>query len=1561
MEAGPGPPGETPTERRRRLANERRRRYREAHRDQLRDLSRLRREADDADAERQRSQRRRDEGTHERDQQQRSQRRRDEGTHERDQQQRSQRRRDEGTHADNHLRNRLRSFSVPAQDRRITHPFVAAVTGLKTFKTCNICKETDILADTKVNAGGTCTRCHRERTVPHKFSAANGMIPDAVPDELRSLTFLEEMLISKILPSIYICRLRGGGQYGYSNHAIAFPQELDSLAVELPRRPSETGVLLIRKRGTNNTQRDYRVRQAKVAAALRWLQINNPYYANITISHNNIAELPEDGVPDTLPELDEDDSDDTDRPEEAAGGGGDLTGDADREEATTVTAVGQRRRQPTEVERIAQAVEGSAEPPLEWPRRAQEPVNEYGHIGLFTQAFPTLFPMASADISHVDPTCPRAKHVEYGEWLAHLMSLEDGRYARHPRFRYYVWNLLQRKRAAQTGRVFMRRDEEARGISAEELQQVLAGGNRSVEHQLHYFASSLRGTPQWKRARRSELLDLIEEVGMPTFFFTTSAADLHWPDLQLLMMQQEGTATDDSVVDDAGRNGRVVRNPHVAGAFFSRRLQLLLEHVVNSEGQLQHYWAIFEWQHRGSVHAHGLLWMDDCPVPRVEELLSAEGRDEEKRELLAYYDSYISAWYPGSISAEDIRRYQHEAPNHPQLANPTIVTPQASRHPCQVRYGESDDPVNDLAQLVNVTNRHRRCSTTTCLRKKRGQLVCKAGFPQELRAESAFVPGDREGAYKFAPARNDPIMNAFPRRWIELQRSNMDLKPVLSQHALVQYITKYCTKNEPSSNTLQAVTEQLLQRQARSDAEPASAASAYSRLLMSSVGSRDVTAQEVAHHSLQLPAHLTSATFAVATINQREVTAGGVVHNSPWQKYTNRPTTEPADAMSFIDYLRSHNLDTHRPRRRSAVPRIFPRLEVSGPEDPKFEAWCHHQLRVHRPCRSDTELRPSPSVSWAEALRLWVDNGGPVPDPVLRVLRGCQPQSEEAEEEEEEEDSEDGEDRAMDPDDTQEDWILAGRAEQLPAEEDADTPDQPDWHAYRHTVQELADDADTFIQRSKSQHEVHFVPPSHARPELLNEEQQKAFQLLHASIQPDANAVHLLISGTAGSGKSFLNMCLRRCCLDEFGEESARYLRVCAPTGTAAFNIMGETLHRTLSLPVPLAAELPELAGEQLQTLQARLEGLRLLVIDEMSMVGRKLLRAMDLRLRQAFPHHATEPFGGVSICMLGDFGQLPPVLDRPMFDTASGGGRLSEDGRATFRSFTKAVVLQRVERVRGDDPAQERFRRLLSNVRNGAITQDDYRLLSTRLDVRLGDREKRLFVNAPRLVASHDAEQTINSHQLRELGRPCYTLRASHNPAMARKTSAQDAGGLEPVVRLTEGAKVMLRSNLWVSAGLTNGTLGTVVGLLYPPDTAGPDSLPTAVCVEFDGYQGPAWIPQQPKVVPVPAITTKWMNGARLHSRTQVPLTLAFAVTIHKCQGWTRPAVWVDIGPKEFALGLTFVALSRATSLRGIILNPTDPATAQWSRLLRINNSEGQKKRRAVDQLLARLQAAST
>lgn len=342
----------------------------------------------------------------------------------------------------------------------------------------------------------------------------------------------------------------------------------------------------------------------------------------------------------------------------------------------------------------------------------------------------------------------------------------------------------------------------------------------------------------------------------------------------------------------------------------------------------------------------------------------------------------------------------------------------------------------------------------------------------------------------------------------------------------------------------------------------------------------------------------------------------------------------------------------------------------------------------------------------------------------------------------------------------------------------------------------------------------------------------------------------------------------------------------------------------------------------------------------------------------QVFPRRADQPFGGVSICLLGDYGQLPPVMDRPMFDETCGGGQLSEDGRFSFRSFTNAVVLRRVERVRGDSDEQHRFRQLLLNLRDGTVTVDDYRLLASRLLHRQTIEELAMFADAPRLVANHALETAINHEGLLSNTNPVCHIHAVHKPASASKKKSEDAMGLEATIRLAVDAPVMLRSNMWVAAGLTNGSMGRVVGILYDPDKAGPPALPAAVCVEFPQYRGPAWDSTRPKVVPIPVITAKWMERSRLYSRTQVPLTLCYATTIHKSQGWTREKVVLDIGSREFANGLTFVAVSRATSLSGIILHPADQRSAHWPRFQAINTAAGQLRRRAADARITALAA---
>ena len=137
----------------------------------------------------------------------------------------------------------------------------------------------------------------------------------------------------------------------------------------------------------------------------------------------------------------------------------------------------------------------------------------------------------------------------------------------------------------------------------------------------------------------------------------------------------------------------------------------------------------------------------------------------------------------------------------------------------------------------------------------------------------------------------------------------------------------------------------------------------------------------------------------------------------------------------------------------------------------------------------------------------------------------------------------------------------------------------------------------------------------------------------------------------------------------------------------------------------------------------------------------------------------------------------------------------------------------------------------------------------------------------------------------------------------MPPKPLSDDAGGLEPVVCLAKGARVMLSSNFWVDMGLVNGAMGTVQAICYK-DCQAPPSLPVAVTVLFDHYSGPTLSDGK---VPITPLRRSWSSSGRSCSRLQLPFKLAWGVTIHMSQALTLDRVVVDI-KKKFCAGLTLL-----------------------------------------------------
>ena len=167
-----------------------------------------------------------------------------------------------------------------------------------------------------------------------------------------------------------------------------------------------------------------------------------------------------------------------------------------------------------------------------------------------------------------------------------------------------------------------------------------------------------------------------------------------------------------------------------------------------------------------------------------------------------------------------------------------------------------------------------------------------------------------------------------------------------------------------------------------------------------------------------------------------------------------------------------------------------------------------------------------------------------------------------------------------------------------------------------------------------------------------------------------------------------------------------------APTDVAANGIQGTTLPPSLRLPVGFGSFEP-LSAPDVAAAQARLRPLRYLVIDEKSMIALKTIGFIDSRLRQIFPQ-STEPFGGVSVLLMGDFYQLPPVGGKPLYYPKALSEPLEITGRNAYWALNRSVELTVAQRQRGDD--QQPFRTALEGLRNSLPAIEDWKLLCTRV-----------------------------------------------------------------------------------------------------------------------------------------------------------------------------------------------------------------------------------------------------
>ena len=452
-------------------------------------------------------------------------------------------------------------------------------------------------------------------------------------------------------------------------------------------------------------------------------------------------------------------------------------------------------------------------------------------------------------------------------------------------------------------------------------------------------------------------------------------------------------------------------------------------------------------------------------------------------------------------------------------------------------------------------------------------------------------------------------------------------------------------------------------------------------------------------------------------------------------------------------------------------------------------------------------------------------------------------------------------------------------------------------------------------------------------PDTQNKEFQDALNLIQYTRQS------VFLTGKAGTGKSTF---LRYIC-----EHTKKKHVVLAPTGIAAINAGGSTLHSFFKLPFyPLLPDNPDFSLQRgriheffkyTKPHRKLLEELELVIIDEISMVRADIIDAVD-RILRVYSRNLREPFGGKQILLVGDVFQLEPVvkgdereiLNRfyptPYFFSA----------RVFNQIDLVSIELQKVYRQ-----TDATFVGVLDHIRNNTVGATDLQLLNTRYGTQIEESEADMYIT---LATRRDNVDHINDKKLAELPGEPVTFSGEITgdfPESSLPTSQE--------LVLKPGAQIIFIKNdfdrRWV-----NGTIGIISGFDPFEETLYVITDDGKECdVKRESWRNIRYKYNEEK---------KQIEEEELGTFTQYPIRLAWAITIHKSQGLTFSRAVIDFTGGVFAGGQAYVALSRCTSLEGIQLKKPVSRADVFVRPEIIGFAERFNNRQAIDRALKQAQA---
>jgi len=1398
------------------------------------------------------------------------------------------------------------------------------------------------------------TTIRNKKSVP-KLACSNGLTFPNVPEVLAELTPLEERLVSPRHAFLKITR-KGDGlgyQFGLSGNVVNVAVPVDKMVSALPRLRNDDHIITVelKRKMCYKHGRKERVRPHKVRAAASYLVNTELFRAkNITLSEHCLDETVED--------------------EPCTCVNGEAVGEIEDEEEL-IPGAHETLVMNDEDLTITMA-----------PGEGQRPLS---------LAYDDCFEELAFIKIHCGQKRKFKVELSAFEVINSEISRVDRRAVQRPDYLFSALKKLHHLNIARAIQVCLRKKVNRHGTNinvADVRDKTFI--NDLVQHDDGYRSlRAIKNSPAHWEDEKKKVLAMIRQFGVPTFFITLSAAESRWTDLIVILkkvVDKETISFQEAKDLPYLEKARLIQqDPYICATYFDHRLQETMKTWKCINGpfnghKLEHFYYRIEFQHRGSPHAHIMLWLSNAPVfqPGVPSTANA---------VVEFVDSIISCNVGGlDNSLIQVQKHKHTHTCHPK-----------PQRPC--RFGIPFFPMDMTRILMEIENN---------VDQKQKKMY--TGWAKEIKEKLSNIPHYVDDYSKFLNYINfdqnkyflavrstirrptlflkrgpkDVWINPYCKKIAELHQSNMDVQFIFDPYACALYIVNYINKSDRGMSKLL--------RKAVQEAKDGNKNIKESLRAIANVflNASEISAQEAIYSLTRLATskcsegsvfintsppnervHILKTYKELEELAIQDCNSLDIFKTNNIDHYSNRPESTEFETMCLAHFIANYEVTKIRKQtnKNTEVNELSSDYQ-SGSEEPtpKIDNTTNTSLLKNGQGRVKKRTKPlviryrrynivqDPVNFYREKVMLylsWRDESKELLETNCKeiflknrdeIIAASKPFN------------------GLGGDDEFDKMLTSitdAEAEEDQEEFGGRASAPLEGYEFEAQVADIAEDLIPGITPGINQEAdgENYTFAIAGPPKLTSEAYLKSIRMLNNDQRAILTHIidhfrsctlplNLFVSGGAGVGKSILIRAIYHSVnrlFDQCPGSNPDDLRVLltAPTGRAAFMIGGQTLHKSLGLPVSQAGlKMPDLSASVSNTFACKMAQLKLVIIDEASMVGSRMFYHVHKRLTQIFKN--SSPFGGISVLVVGDFRQLPPVGDNWIFQPCISNTLNTLADTLLWEQF---FLFELTKIMRQQDDLK--FALALNNMASGEMTQDDISLINQRTYSSQSGLPPETS-DAIHLFATNKEVDAHNSFILAAMnpsgGATVNALDfATGDCSESARKKALDTVSLLPTTQtyglpksiiLRIGARYMCTVNIDTMDGLVNGATGRLRLIDFGVHSESGDRRPLRLWLEFEDPDigkshrqqlkndirrrtlPEAWTP----IESITCVVKRWKSSNMQIHRTQFPLVPAEAITVHKSQGGTLKSAVVHLGSKV-QRSLVYVGCSRVTSANGLFI----------------------------------------